>query len=108
MNNRSTRRRSPRHEEPAEDRRAQLIAVTVDTLSDLGYVGSTLAQIAGRAGVSQGLVAHYFSDKDGLLEAAFRSLARRVSEQMRLRLHTAHTPRERIQLPIIVSLRPPP
>jgi betaine-aldehyde dehydrogenase len=106
LNNRSTRRRSPRHEEPAEDRRAQLIAVTVDTLSDLGYVGSTLAQIAGRAGVSQGLVAHYFSDKDGLLEAAFRSLARRVSEQMRLRLHTAHTPRERIQAIIDANLGP--
>ena len=106
MNNRSTRRRSPRHEELGEDRRAQLIAVTVDSLAELGYVGSTLAQIAGRAGVSQGLVAHYFSDKDGLLEAAFRSLARRVSEQMRLRLHTAHTPRERIQAIIDANLAP--
>lgn len=106
LNNRSTRRRAPRHEELGDDRRAQLIAVTVDALAELGYVGSTLAQIAGRAGVSQGLVAHYFSDKDGLLEAAFRSLARRVAEQMRLRLHTAHSPRERIQAIIDANLAP--
>ncbi len=49
-------------------------------------MGTTLAQIAARAGVSPGLVAHYFGDKDGLLDAAFRSLARRVGNQVRARL----------------------
>jgi betaine-aldehyde dehydrogenase len=58
-------------------------------------VGTTLAQIAGRAGVSPGLVAHYFGDKDGLLDAAFRSLARRVGDQVRARLRSiAHRARE--------------
>jgi betaine-aldehyde dehydrogenase len=72
-----------------ESRRSQLISVTIDSLAELGYVSSTLAQIAGRAGVSSGLVAHYFGDKDGLLEAAFRSLSRRVGDQVRARLHPA-------------------
>jgi len=88
------------------DRRDQLISVTIDSLAELGYVESTLAQIAGRAGVSQGLVAHYFSDKDGLLEAAFRSLARRVALQVRSRLYSAQTPRERVQAVIDASLAP--
>ncbi len=44
----------------AETRRAQLIEVTIDSLAEVGYVGSTLAQIGRRAGVSPGLVAHYF------------------------------------------------
>ena len=67
-------------ETPLEEvRRNQLVEVTIDSLAELGFVGTTLAQIAGRAGVSPGLVAHYFGDKDGLLDAAFRSLARRVS-----------------------------
>jgi betaine-aldehyde dehydrogenase len=84
--------------EPAEEsRRGQLIEVTIDSLAELGYVGTTLAQIAGRAGVSPGLVAHYFGDKDGLLEAAFRSLARRVSDHVRARLRQVSTPRARIQ-----------
>jgi len=91
--------------EPAEEsRRAQLIEVTIDSLAELGYVGTTLAQIAGRAGVSAGLVAHYFGDKDGLLEAAFRSLARRVSDHVRARLRQVSTPRSRIQAVIDANL----
>ncbi len=91
--------------EPAEEsRRSQLIEVTIDSLAELGYVGTTLAQIAGRAGVSAGLVAHYFGDKDGLLEAAFRSLARRVSDHVRARLRQVSTPRSRIQAVIDANL----
>jgi len=93
--------------EPIEEmRRRQLVDVTIDSLAELGYVGTTLAQIAGRAGVSPGLVAHYFDDKDGLLEAAFRSLARRVAGQVRTRLARVSTPRGRIQAVIDANLAP--
>jgi betaine-aldehyde dehydrogenase len=93
--------------EPIEDmRRRQLVEVTIDSLAELGYVGTTLAQIAARAGVSPGLVAHYFHDKEGLLEAAFRSLARRVAGQVRTRLGKVSTPRGRIQAVIDANLAP--
>jgi betaine-aldehyde dehydrogenase len=93
--------------EPLEEsRRRQLIEVTIDSLAELGYVGTTLAQIAGRAGVSPGLVAHYFGDKDGLLDAAFRSLARRVGDHVRARLRQISTPRARIQAVIDANLAP--
>jgi len=92
---------------PIEDtRRRQLVEVTIDSLAELGYVGTTLAQIAVRAGVSPGLVAHYFGDKDGLLDAAFRSLARRVGDQVRARLRHVSTPRARIQAVIDANLAP--
>ena len=93
-------------DELEESRRSQLIGVTIDSLAELGYVSSTLAQIAGRAGVSPGLVAHYFGDKEGLLEAAFRSLSRRVGDQVRSRLARARTPRGRIQAVIDANLAP--
>jgi betaine-aldehyde dehydrogenase len=93
--------------EPAEEsRRSQFIEVTIDSLAEVGYVGTTLARIAGRAGVSPGLVAHYFGDKDGLLDAAFRSLARRVGDQVRARLRDIATPRARIQAIIDANLAP--
>jgi betaine-aldehyde dehydrogenase len=93
--------------EPLEDsRRRQLIEVTIDSLAELGYVGTTLAQITGRAGVTPGLVAHYFGDKDGLMDAAFRSLARRVGERVRARLRQISTPRARIQALIDANLSP--
>jgi len=92
---------------PIEDtRRRQLVEVTIDSLAELGYVGTTLAQIAARAGVSPGLVAHYFGDKDGLLDAAFRALARRVGNQVRTRLRQVSTPRGRIQAVIDANLAP--
>jgi len=89
-----------------ETRRRQLIEVTIDSLAEVGFVGTTLAQIASRAGVTPGLVAHYFDDKDGLLDAAFRSLARRVGMQVRRRLRQVSTPRGRIQAVIDANLSP--
>lgn len=91
-------------DEVEEARTRQLIEVTIDSLAEVGFVGSTLAQIASRAGVSPGLVAHYFGDKDGLLEATFRTLSRRISERVKLRFATAHTPRGRIQAVIDANL----
>ena len=84
MNRQSTTTAPPR-DELEESRRRQLIEVTLDSLAEVGYVGSTLAQIASRADVSPGLVAHYFRDKDGLLAASFRTLARRVRARPKYR-----------------------
>jgi len=106
LNDQSTSSTDPAAEPPEESRRSQLIEVTIDSLAEVGFVGTTLAQIAGRAGVSPGLVAHYFGDKDGLLDAAFRSLARRVGDQVRGRLRTIATPRARIQAIIDANLAP--
>jgi betaine-aldehyde dehydrogenase len=93
-------------DELEETRRAQFIEVTIDSLADVGYVGTTLAQIARRAGVSPGLVAHYFGDKDGLLEAAFRTLSRGIATRVRAALAIAGTPRGRVQAVIDVNLAP--
>ncbi len=105
MNRQSTTVAPPR-DELEESRRRQLIEVTIDSLAKVGYVGSTLAQIASRAAVSPGLVAHYFRDKDGLLAASFRTLARRVGQRVRARFALAHTPRGRIQAVIDANLAP--
>jgi betaine-aldehyde dehydrogenase len=114
LNKRSTTLRHPPQPAPAgavrddleEARRAQLIEVTIDSLAEVGYVGTTLAQIARRAGVSTGLVAHYFGEKDGLLEAAFRTLSRSLARRLRTRLALARTPRGRVQAVIDENLAP--
>jgi betaine-aldehyde dehydrogenase len=109
LNRQSSTRRSAAQEprdEPEEARRRQLIEVTIDSLAEVGYVGSTLAQIAQRANVSPGLVAHYFGEKDGLLEAAFRTLARGIEQRVGERLRLARTPRGRVQAIIDTNLAP--
>ncbi|MGO9990384.1 MAG: betaine-aldehyde dehydrogenase [Steroidobacteraceae bacterium] len=106
MNSQSTSPTDLSREPLEETRRCRLIEVTIDSLAELGYVGTTLSQIAARAGVSPGLVAHYFGDKDGLLDAAFRSLTRRVGDHVRARLRQVSTPRARIQAVIDANLAP--
>src|SRR6516165_5461104 len=112
LNNQSTirdpaaRRNASPRDESEDARRVQLIEVTIDSLAEVGYVGTTLAEIARRADVSPGLVAHYFGDKDGLLEGAFRKLARVVAVLMRKRLAQARTPRARVQAVIDANLGP--
>ncbi len=113
MNRQSTSSRDPQRnastaprEEGEEARRRQLIEVTIDSLAEVGYVGTTLAEIARRAKVSPGLVAHYFGDKDSLLTAAFRALARSIAERVRAKLALAHSPRARVQVVIDVNLAP--
>ena len=92
--------------EPEDSRRQQFIETTIDALAEFGYTGATLGRIAARAGVSPGLVAHYFGDKDGLLEATFRALATRVRVEVVRRLRQASTPRDRVQAVIDANLAP--
>jgi transcriptional repressor BetI len=87
-------------------RRRQLIEATIDAVADVGFARATLGQIARRADVSPGLVAHYFVNKDGLLEAAMRRLVRELGESVRRRLSMVTSPRERIQAVIDVNLDP--
>eukprot|EP01037_Dinobryon_pediforme_P016210 gene16210-16387_t len=95
---------APQKPEGEDGRRRQLIEMTLDSLAEVGFVGSTLSEIAGRAGVSPGLVAHYFGDKDGLLQAAFRALTSRLGETVASRLKAADSPRARVQAVIDANL----
>jgi betaine-aldehyde dehydrogenase len=92
--------------EPEDGRRQQLIETTIDTLAELGYVGTTFARIATRANISAALLVHYFGDKDRLFEAAFRALAARLSTAAATRLRAARTPRQRVQAVIDANLGP--
>lgn len=77
-------------------RRRSLIDATVDAIHERGYSDVTMAQIAKRAGVSGGLVHHYFGSKDQLLAATMRHLLTELGRAIRDGLARAETPRERI------------
>jgi len=79
-----------------EERRRSLIVATVDAIHERGYSDVTMAQIAKRAGVSGGLVHHYFGSKDQLLAATMRHLLTVLGQAIRDGLAIAETPRERI------------
>jgi betaine-aldehyde dehydrogenase len=96
----------PARSETEDQRRRQLIDATIEALADVGFSACTLGEIGRRAGVSPGLVAHYFGDKDGLLEATLRHLVTRLGHSAARRLASVRDPRARVQAVIDANLSP--
>lgn len=59
-----------------EIHRPQLINATMEVIDDVGLAGASVALISRKAGVSAGIINHYFGGKHGLLEATMRSVLR--------------------------------
>jgi AcrR family transcriptional regulator len=72
MNPPLTKPRSQRQE--PEDRRQDLLAVTISCLARLGPRATTGREICRQAGVSHGLLRHYFDNPDNLLLETYQQL----------------------------------
>lgn len=57
-----------------EARRRQLTAVLLELVAEHGLEGASVRAVAARAGVSLGMVQHYFPSKDAMLRAAYRQV----------------------------------
>ncbi|MGJ8514506.1 transcriptional regulator BetI [Carnimonas bestiolae] len=72
-------------------RRRQLIDATLVTIDHFGLEDTTIARIAKSAGVSAGIISHYFGGKDGLIEATMREVLSQLSAAVAERRRaTAH------------------
>ncbi|MDX0462342.1 TetR family transcriptional regulator [Sinorhizobium medicae] len=66
---------------PEGERRHELIEATLDCISEFGLKGATVRQIALRAGVTAGLVRHYFVSKDQMVAEAYRAVIASLTEK---------------------------
>lgn len=89
-----------------EIRRRQLIDATIASIHELGFGESSLSRISAKAGVSTGIVHHYFEDKADLLEATLRHLGNNLHEAVVTRLAAAQTPLDRLMAVIDGNLGP--
>ncbi|MCA1443616.1 TetR family transcriptional regulator C-terminal domain-containing protein [Ensifer sp. IC4062] len=69
------------HRAPEGERRQELIEATLDCIAEFGLKGATVRQIAIRAGVTAGLVRHYFESKDQMVAEAYRAVIASLTEQ---------------------------
>jgi len=74
-----------------EARRQQLIDATVKCIARKGMGGTILGDVAGEAGLSQGIVNLHFESKDNLLNETLRYLADEYKTQFDDALRTAGT-----------------
>lgn len=58
------------------------MTAAVEELADRGYDGASLTRIAERAGVSKGLIWHYFAGKDDLMECTAKATLATVRDRI--------------------------
>jgi TetR/AcrR family transcriptional regulator, fatty acid metabolism regulator protein len=66
-----------------EDRRRRILDAAVRVFARRGYHGARVGDIATEAGVAHGLLYHYFSSKDEVLETVFRDNFGELLERFR-------------------------
>lgn len=87
-------------------RRRQLIDATIGTIERYGFAETTIARISQAAGLSSGIIAHYFGGKNALLEATMRSLLRELQTTTTARLRRCRTAEERIEAIVASNFAP--
>jgi TetR/AcrR family transcriptional repressor of bet genes len=77
-------------------RRQELEKAAYETACELGFKAMTLKSVAKHAGVSKGVIHHYFQSKDELINGMERHTNRLYAKIARERLKTARSASERI------------
>jgi DNA-binding transcriptional regulator YbjK len=88
-------------------RRLSLIEATARVLAAEGAGGASVRAIAVEAGVSPGLVGHYFDGVDALIAATYAHVGERVSVALEAAMAAAGSPRERLDAYVTASFVSP-
>ncbi len=89
------------------ERREDLIVATLDCIAEVGIQGATVRQIANRAGVTAGLIRHYFTGKDQMLQAAYIAVMNGMTEIAVTAADAGETACDRLRRFIIANVTPP-
>jgi TetR/AcrR family transcriptional regulator, transcriptional repressor of bet genes len=100
--------RQPFTREAADVRRDALIDATCAALAEAGLAGVSVRGICARAGVSPGLLRHYFAGIDDLVCAAYAATGARMEAIFAAAVDAAGAdPRARLLAFLTASFRPP-
>lgn len=88
----------------AEARREQIIEAAIQTLDEIGYVKTSLSQIAKRAGISTGLISYHFSDKNDLMNHLLMNLLESSTNYILEKVRKEDTPKKKLNTFIMASL----
>lgn len=93
---------------PAPDRRRALIDATLSIIAERGFAETTVARICDAAGVSRGLISHYFAGKEALLLEAYRGLSQELAAETAKAMGDGDgDPMSALRALVEVSFRPP-
>jgi TetR/AcrR family transcriptional regulator, fatty acid metabolism regulator protein len=90
---------------PAVDRRRQILDAAVRAFARRGYEATRVGDVATEAGVAYGLVYHYFTSKEQLLETIFRDTWSQMLKTIREIETEADPVREQLRKVVALVLR---
>ena len=94
--------------ESADARRADLIEATAACLAEHGLAGTNVRAICAKAGVSPGLLRHYFGGIDDLVAETYQATSDRMDAIFAAAVENAGgDPRARLTTYLTASFRPP-
>lgn len=94
--------------ESADARRAELIEATAACLAEHGLAGTNVRAICAKAGVSPGLLRHYFGGIDDLVAATYQATSDRMDAIFAGAVESAGSdPHARLTAYLTASFRPP-
>lgn len=108
MYNKMTAARQAFTRESADARRADLIEATAACLAEHGLAGTNVRAICAKAGVSPGLLRHYFDGIDDLVAATYQATSDRMDAIFAGAVEgSGGDPRTRLTAYLTASFRPP-
>lgn len=65
-----------------EDKRTAILNATLRLISENGFHGTAMSKVAKEAGVSAGIIYHYFNSKDDLMDELYRHIKRNFGQMI--------------------------
>ncbi|RPJ62773.1 MAG: TetR family transcriptional regulator [Dehalococcoidia bacterium] len=90
--------RSQRGKQIALIRKRQITTAAYEIIAEKGYYNFTMMDIAKRAGVSSGLIHHYFKDKENMLVTLLREMQQSVRINTEKAIEDVSGPKEKLEV----------
>ncbi|WP_068619766.1 TetR/AcrR family transcriptional regulator [Paenibacillus tuaregi] len=91
-----TKKRDDKPSFITEARRRQIVDAAISTLDEIGYIHTSLAQIAKRAGISTALISYHFKDKQELMDYTLMMLLTDAAAHVIEQTKAASTARDKL------------
>lgn len=88
---------TPRQRLSEQERRAQILRAAITVVARDGFDNASTERIAGQAGVSKGLIWHYFADKTDLMKQAVTQTVRVMGDEVEAGNDASLPPADRIR-----------
>ena len=88
--------RTQRGKQIALFRKKQITRAAYEIIAEKGYFNFTMRDIAKRAGVSSGLIHHYFKDKENMLVSILREMQEEIRTSAEKAIEEAADPKEKL------------